>query len=43
MFELVFRDLGIRGSVAFFGNVPVQLYVGVVEALERRGDNRLER
>ena len=27
----------VSGTVAFFGNVPVQLYIGVVEALERRG------
>jgi Xaa-Pro aminopeptidase len=37
MFTLIFRDLGIAESVAFFGNVPVQLYVGMIEALERRG------
>ncbi len=36
-FENVFRDLGINGAVAFFGNVPVQLYIGVVDALESRG------
>lgn len=36
-FENVFRDLGIKGAVAFFGNVPVQLYIGVVEELEKRG------
>jgi Xaa-Pro aminopeptidase len=37
MFTLIFRDLGIAETVAFFGNAPVQLYVGMVEALERRG------
>lgn len=36
-FDNIFRDLGVDGFVAFFGNVPVQLYIGVVEALERRG------
>ncbi len=36
-FQAIFADLGVAGTVAFFGNVPVQLYVGVVEALERRG------
>jgi Xaa-Pro aminopeptidase len=28
---------GVDGTVAFFGNVPVQLYLGVIEELERRG------
>ncbi len=37
LFDNIFRDLGVDGVVAFFGNVPVQLYIGVVEALERRG------
>lgn len=27
----------VDGSIAFFGNVPVQLYLGVIEELERRG------
>lgn len=36
-FEVIFAALGIAGTVAFFGNIPVQLYIGVVEALERRG------
>lgn len=36
-FDLIFADLGVTGPVAFFGNVPVQLYIGVVEALEARG------
>jgi Xaa-Pro aminopeptidase len=27
----------VDGAIAFYGNVPVQLYVGIVEALERRG------
>jgi Xaa-Pro aminopeptidase len=27
----------VAGAVAFFGNVPIQLYHGVIEELERRG------
>jgi Xaa-Pro aminopeptidase len=37
LFANALRDLGAERSVAIFGNVPVQLYVGVVEAMERRG------
>lgn len=29
--------LGVRESVAFFGNVPVNLYLGIVDELESRG------
>jgi Xaa-Pro aminopeptidase len=36
-FERVLRELGARESVAFFGNLPFQLYFGIVEAMERRG------
>jgi Xaa-Pro aminopeptidase len=36
-FDLILTDLGVTGPIAFFGNVPVQLYIGVVEALEARG------
>ena len=36
-FTIALRELGARDSVAFFGNVPVQLYIGIVEAMERRG------
>jgi Xaa-Pro aminopeptidase len=36
-FANVLRELGSGGSIAFFGNVPVQLYIGIVEALEHRG------
>jgi Xaa-Pro aminopeptidase len=38
-FEAVLEALGVdrAAKVAFFGNVPVQLYVGVIEGLERRG------
>jgi len=38
--ELFTNMLGGRpngNTIAFFGNVPVQLYLGVMEALERRG------
>ena len=27
----------VDGTVAFFGNVPIQLYHGIIEELERRG------
>jgi Xaa-Pro aminopeptidase len=37
LFAAALRGLGAERSVAIFGNVPVQLYVGVVEAMERRG------
>ena len=36
-FSIALRELGARESVAFFGNVPVQLYIGIVEAMERGG------
>ncbi|HEX8251629.1 MAG TPA: Xaa-Pro peptidase family protein [Thermoanaerobaculia bacterium] len=36
-FEHVLRELGATDSVAFFGNVPVQLYLGIAESLQRRG------
>ncbi|HYO76098.1 MAG TPA: Xaa-Pro peptidase family protein [Thermoanaerobaculia bacterium] len=36
-FEHVLRELGAADSVAFFGNVPVQLYLGIAESLQRRG------
>jgi Xaa-Pro aminopeptidase len=38
-FAYALRDLGAGRSIAIFGNVPVQLYVGIVESLERRGWN----
>ena len=34
---IALRELGASESVAFFGNVPVQLYVGIVEDMESRG------
>ncbi|HEX8170551.1 MAG TPA: Xaa-Pro peptidase family protein [Thermoanaerobaculia bacterium] len=37
MFGLVLRELGASETVALFGNAPLALYIGVVEALERRG------
>ena len=37
LFSSVLRDLGAGQSVAFFGNAPLQLYIGLVEAMERRG------
>lgn len=36
-FTNVFRALGTGETIAFFGNVPVQLYIGMAESLERRG------
>ena len=36
-FDIALRALGGRESVAFFGNVPVQLYIGLVEGMESRG------
>ena len=27
----------VDGTIAFFGNIPIQLYLGVIEELERRG------
>ena len=36
-FTIALREIGARGSVAFFGNVPVQLYVALVDSMERRG------
>lgn len=37
LFANALRALGAGDSIAFFGNVPVQLYVGLVESIERRG------
>jgi Xaa-Pro aminopeptidase len=36
-FDIALRALGASESVAFFGNVPVQLYIGLVEQMESRG------
>lgn len=37
-FTNILRSLRVDGdTVAFFGNIPIQLYLGIAEALERRG------
>jgi Xaa-Pro aminopeptidase len=36
-FDRVLRELGASDSVAFFGNVPVHLYVGIAAEMRRRG------
>jgi Xaa-Pro aminopeptidase len=37
LFDRVLRELGASDSVAFFGNVPVHLYVGIADEMHRRG------
>ncbi len=37
LFSNVLRGLGAGPSVAFFGNAPLQLYLGLADAMERRG------
>jgi len=37
LFANALRALGCGSSIAFFGNVPVQLYHGLLESMERRG------
>ncbi|MCU1350310.1 MAG: peptidase [Acidobacteria bacterium] len=37
LFDELLRDLNVQGAVAFFGNVPIQLYQGVLESLTHRG------
>jgi Xaa-Pro aminopeptidase len=37
LFANILRELEAGETLAFFGNVPVQLYHGTMEALERRG------
>ena len=37
LFNNALRDLGSGEMVAFFGNVPVHLYQGILESMERRG------
>jgi Xaa-Pro aminopeptidase len=37
LFRNVLRALGADGAVAFYGNVPVHLYISIVDALQRRG------
>jgi Xaa-Pro aminopeptidase len=36
-FDAILSARGIDGEVAFFGHAPLQLYIGLIEALERRG------
>ncbi len=36
-FDTVLRELGASDSVAFSGNVPAHLYVGIADELRRRG------
>ncbi|MGZ8866882.1 MAG: M24 family metallopeptidase [Thermoanaerobaculia bacterium] len=36
-FETVLQSAGINGAVAFFGNAPLHLYLGIAERLERNG------
>ena len=37
LYANMLRELGSGKRIAFFGNVPVQLYLGVIEGLETRG------
>jgi Xaa-Pro aminopeptidase len=37
LFRNILRALGAEGTVAFYGNVPVHLYIAIVDALQRRG------
>ncbi|HVG25668.1 MAG TPA: Xaa-Pro peptidase family protein [Thermoanaerobaculia bacterium] len=37
LYANMLRELGAGPTIAFFGNVPVQLYLGVIESLEARG------
>jgi Xaa-Pro aminopeptidase len=36
-FDRVFRELGIEGQIAFAGQVPVHLYLDIVDRLEEKG------
>jgi Xaa-Pro aminopeptidase len=36
-FDRILRELGARESIAFFGNGPLHLYLGIGAELERRG------
>src|SRR5204862_8248560 len=36
-FDILLRELGAGDAIAFFGNVPVQLYHGIIESLDARG------
>lgn len=37
LYANMLRDLGAGESIAIFGNIPFQLYLGLAEGLERRG------
>ena len=37
LFANMLRELGAGESIAFFGDVPIQLYLTLIESLERRG------
>jgi len=37
LFDVALRAFGAGDSVAFFGNVPVHLYLGIAESMQRRG------
>jgi len=37
LFDELLRDLNVQGPVAFFGNIPIQLYHGILDSLARRG------
>ena len=37
LYANMLRELGAGESIAFFGHVPIQLYLGLTDALERRG------
>ena len=37
LFTNILRELGSGERIAFFGNAPVHLYFGLIEAMERRG------
>jgi Xaa-Pro aminopeptidase len=36
-FDRVLRELGASGSVAFFGNAPLHIYLGIAAEMSRRG------
>jgi Xaa-Pro aminopeptidase len=37
LFAKILRSLGAGETIAFFGNAPLAIYIGMVEAMERRG------
>src|SRR5437016_9043186 len=37
LFDTMLRSLGAGKAIAFFGNLPVHLYLGVADALDDRG------